>query len=219
MMALAPTLQLYRFTVEEYLAFERAADERHEYLDGLIYPMAGSASPQAMAGESEAHGIICTNLSGILFAQLRGTPCRVFSKDMKVRCGPYRPHTRAGLYAYPDLVVVCGPSQHHDQARDVVLNPAVIIEVLSPSTEAFDRGDKLQRYRCWLPTLRHYVLVAQEQPAMDHYQRTATGRWTLERLAGLDASLHLPGISCTVPLTEVYERLVLASPAGEEPAV
>ena len=109
-MALAPTPQPYRFTVEEYLAFERASDERHEYLDGVIYAMAGSASPQAMAGESEDHGTICMNLSGILFAQLRGTPCRAFSKDTKVRCGPYRSHSRSGLYAYPDLVVVCGPS-------------------------------------------------------------------------------------------------------------
>jgi Uma2 family endonuclease len=213
-MASAPTPQPYRFTVEEYLAFERAANERHEYLDGVIYAMPGSATPQAMAGESEAHGIICTNLSGVLFAQLRSTPCRVLSKDMRVRCGPYRPHTRQGFYAYPDLVVVCGPSRHHDQARDVLLNPTVIVEVLSPSTEAFDRGDKWQRYRRWLPTLRDYVLVAQERPAIDHYQRPPRGRWALESLAGLEAHLHLPSLACTVPLAEVYERLVFADPTG-----
>src|SRR5712692_5248045 len=157
-MALAPIRQPYRFTVEEYLAFERASDERHEYLDGVIYAMAGSASPQAMAGESEDHGIICTNLSGVLFAQLRSTPCRAFSKDTKVRCGPYRPHTREGLYAYPDLVVVCGPSQYHDQARDVLLNPTVIVEVLSPqrrpstgvtSCTAIAAGSRHSRTTCW----------------------------------------------------------------------
>jgi Uma2 family endonuclease len=184
-MALASTPQPYRFTVEEYLAFERASDERHEYLDGVIYAMAGSAG-----------------------SPLRGTPCRAFSKDTKVRCGPYCSHTREGLYAYPDLVVVCGPGEYHDQARDVLLNPTVIVEVLSPSTEAFDRGDKLHRYRRWLPTLTDYVLVAQDRPVIDHYQRTTTGKWELETLEGLDAYLQLPSIACTVPLADVYERLV-----------
>src|SRR5712691_6821209 len=207
-MALAPTRQPYRFTVEEYLAFERASDERHEYLDGVIYAMAGSASPQAMAGESEDHGTICTNLGGVLFAQLRGTPCRAFTKDLKVRCGPYRPHTREGLYAYPDLVVVCGPSQYHDQARDVLLNPTVIVEVLSPSTAAFDRGEKFRRYRAWLPMLTDYVLVAQDCPLMDHYHRQEDGTWALRALEGLEAHLHLPSIAGTVPLAEVYERIV-----------
>jgi Uma2 family endonuclease len=213
-MALAPTRQPYRFTVEEYLAFERASEERHEYLDGVIYAMDGSASPQAMAGESEDHGTICMNLSGILFAQLRGTPCRAFSKDTKVRCGPYRSHTREGLYAYPDLVVVCGPRQYHDQARDVLLNPTVLVEVLSPSTEAIDRGDKLHRYRRWLPTLTDYVLVAQDRPVIDHYHRTTAGQWELETLEGLDAYLHLSSIACTVPLADVYERIVF--PEAEE---
>jgi Uma2 family endonuclease len=229
-MALAPTRQPYRFTVEEYLAFERASEERHEYLDGVIYAMAGSASTQAMAGESEDHGIICMNLSISLGSQLRGTLCRAFSKDTKVRCGPYRSYTREGLYAYPDLVVVCGPSQYHDQARDVLLNPTVIVEVLSPSTEAIDRGDKLYRYRRWLPTLTDYVLVAQDRPVIDHYQRTPTGspapvpphggrgqeqtRWELETLEGLDANLHLPSINCTVPLSEVYERIVFPQAEG-----
>ena len=132
-----------------------------------------------------------------------------------MRCGPYRSHTREGLYAYPDLVVVCGPSQYHDQARDVLLNPTVIVEVLSPSTEAFDRGDKFHRYRRWLPTLTDYVLVAQDRPMIDHYQRTPTGRWELETLEGLDAHLHLPSIACTVPLAEVYERIVFPQAEGD----
>src|SRR5215471_8024598 len=207
-MALAPTPQPYRFTVEEYLAFERASDERHEYLDGVIYAMAGSASQQAMAGESEDHGTICVNLVTSLATRLRGSPCRVFTKDLKVCCGPYRSHTREGLYAYPDLVVVCGPSQYHDQVRDVLLNPTVIVEVLSPSTEAFDRGEKLYRYRRWLPTLTDYVLVAQDRPMLDHYHLADDGLWTLRTLEGLEAWLHLETIGCTVPLSEVYERIV-----------
>jgi Uma2 family endonuclease len=214
-MALASTRQPYRFTVEEYLAFERASVERHEYLDGVIYAMAGSASTQAMAGESEDHGTICMNLSISLGLQLRGTPCRAFSKDTKVRCGPYRPHTREGLYAYPDLVVVCGPSQYHDQARDVLLNPTVIVEVLSPSTEAIDRGDKLYRYRRWLPTLTDYVLVAQDRPVIDYYHRGDDALWTLRTLEGLEARLHLEDLGCTIPLADVYERIVFPQAEGD----
>src|SRR2546425_1336691 len=206
-MALMPPLQPYRFTVEEYLVFERASDERHEYLDGVIY---------AMAGESPDHGRICMNLTATLVPQLRGSACEAFSKDMKVCCGPYRAHTREGLYAYPDLVVVCGAMQFHSQAQDVLVNPTLIVEVLSPSTEAFDRGEKFRRYRAWLPTLTDYVLVAQDRPVIDYYQRTTTGRWELETLEGRDAHLHLPGIDCTVPFVEVYERIVFPQ-AAEEP--
>jgi Uma2 family endonuclease len=206
-MALASTRPPYRFTVEEYLAFERASDERHEYLDGVIY---------AMAGESPDHGRICMNLAATLVPQLRGSDCEAFSKDMKVCCGPYRTHTREGLYAYPDLVVICGAMQFHGQAEDVLVNPKLIVEVLSPSTEAFDRGEKFRRYRAWLPTLTDYVLVAQDRPIIDYYQRTPTGRWELETLEGLDAHVHLPSIACTVPLAEVYERIVF--PQAEEDA-
>ena len=214
-MALAPTPQPYRFTVEEYLAFERASDERHEYLDGVIYTMAGSASPRAMAGESEDHGTICVNLVTSLATRLRGSPCRVFTKDLKVRCGPYRPHTREGLYAYPDLVVVCGSSQYHDQARDVLLNPTVIVEVLSPSTAAFDRGEKFRRYRAWLPPLTDYVLVAQDRPLIDHYHRQEDGTWAFRALEGLEAHLYLPSIDCTVPLADMYERIVFPASVEE----
>lgn len=206
-MALAPTRPPYRFTVEEYLAFERTAEERHEYLDGLIY---------AMAGESPNHGRICMNVSISLGSQLRGSPCEAFSKDTKVRCGPYRAHTREGLYAYPDLVIVCGAMQFHNQAQDVLLNPTAIIEVLSPSTAAFDRGEKFHLYRTWLPTLQDSVLVAQDRPAIEHYHREDDARWTLRTLEGLEVRLLLEGIGCTVPLADVYERVVF--PPREEHA-
>jgi Uma2 family endonuclease len=155
------------------------------------------------------------NLGATLVSQLRGADCEAFSKDMKVRCGPYRAHTREGLFAYPDLVVVCGAMQFHSQAQDVLINPKVIVAVLSPSTEAVDRGDKLHRYRRWLPTLTDYVLVAQDRPLIDHYQRTPSGQWELETIEGLDAHLYLPSIACTVPLTEVYERIVFPQAEGE----
>lgn len=205
-MALMPTRQPYRFTVEEYLAFEHASEERHEYLDGVIY---------AMAGESPDHGRICMNLAATLVPKLRGSDCEGFSKDMKVHCGPYRAHTREGLYAYPDLVVVCGALQFHDQAQGVLVNPTVIVEVLSPSTEAFDRGEKFRRYRACLPTLTDYVLVAQDRPVIDHYHRTVTGRWEVETLEGLDTHLHLDSINCTVPLADVYERIVFTQAEGD----
>jgi Uma2 family endonuclease len=204
-MALTPTPHPYRVTVEEYLAFERASDERHEYLDGVIY---------AMAGESPDHGRICMNLAVTLVPQLRGSDCEAFSKDMKVRCGPYRAHTREGLYAYLDLLVVCGAMQFHSQAQDVLINPTVIVEVLSPSTEAFDRGEKFRRYRAWLPTLTDYVLVAQDRPVLDHYHRADDALWMLRTVEGLEALLHLETIGCTVPLADVYERIIL--PQGEE---
>jgi Uma2 family endonuclease len=130
-------------SIEEYLALERASEERHEYLDGLVY---------AMAGESGEHGDISVNLVREVSVQLRGTSCRARTKDTKVLSGPRPIHTRSkqGLFSYPDLVVICGEPQYHDEFTDVILNPAVIIEVLSESTESFDRGEKFHRYQVWI---------------------------------------------------------------------
>ena len=196
-----------RFLIEEYLARERQAEERHEYLDGEVY---------AMAGESPEHGAICMNLSVSIGTQLRGTPCQAFSKDMKVRSGrlPLPGHAMKGLFSYPDLLVVCGDMQFHDQFRDVLLNPTLIVEVLSESTEAFDRGEKFRRYRTWLPTLTDYLLVAQDKPLIDHYHRVEQNRWELVSIEGLAAHLRLESIHCTLHLAEVYERIVFPT---EEP--
>jgi Uma2 family endonuclease len=196
-MALQPTT---RYTVSEYLALERAACARHEYLDGQIY---------AMAGESPNHGRICVNLTVALSLQLRGSGCEVFSKDMKVYCpAPQRRSALADLFAYPDLVVVCGAMQFHDEVQDVLRNPTLLIEVLSPSTEAFDRGEKFYRYSAGLPTLMHYLLVAQDQPRIDHYARDAGGLWTLRMVAGITERLDIAPLGWTVPLAESYERVV-----------
>jgi Uma2 family endonuclease len=122
----APRSELL-YTVDEYLALERAADERHVFLDGRIH---------AMAGESGEHRDISVNLVGTLYNQLKGTPCRAGTKDTKVRSGPV-PHSgrdASGMFSYPDIVVICGESEYHDAYTDVILNPAVIIEVLSPAT-------------------------------------------------------------------------------------
>lgn len=196
-------------TIEEYLALERDSEDRYEYLDGEIY---------AMAGESPEHGVICTNISGQLYNQLRGTPCQVFSKDMKVRSGP-KPKTRyerKGLYSYPDLVIVCGEPQFHDQYRDVLVNPTAIIEVLSPSTEAFDRGEKWLRYQTWLPSLAHYVLVSQSKPRIEHFLRQPDDEWLYSSVNSLEGSLHLVEINCALRLAEVYDRITFPVDAPEQ---
>jgi Uma2 family endonuclease len=197
-MSLPQTQHIY--TIEEYLAFERGSQERHEYLDGIIY---------LMAGESTQHADISSNLVGILNPALRGTPCRVWTKDSKVLCGPAiksRTSTR-GLFAYPDLVVVCGEPQFLDEHKDVLLNPTVIIEVLSPSTESFDRGEKFRRYRTHLPSLMDYVQVSQALPLIEHFHRQSNDQWVLSTVSDMSGSLHLESINCTLRMSEVYDRV------------
>jgi Uma2 family endonuclease len=159
------------FTVDEYLDMERAAEERHLFLDGQIY---------AMAGESGEHGDISANLVGTLVFQLKGKPCRGRTKDTKARSGPtpLSPRSTSGMFSYPDIVVVCGEPEYHDAHRDIILNPTVIVEILSPSTEAFDRGEKFSRYKTWNPTLKDYLLVSQVEPRIEHYCRQGDDSWS-----------------------------------------
>lgn len=201
-----PKSELY-LTVAEYLAMERESEERHIYLDGQIY---------LMAGETPAHGDICTNLTGLLHAQLRGTRCRVWTKDFRVRSGP-KPKfssSKKGLYSYSDLVVVCGEPQFHDDRRDLLTNPAAIIEVLSDATEAFDRGEKFRRYAEWNLALTDYVLVSQTLPVVDHFTRQNDGGWNYHVYSGLEASLTIQSINCSLRLADVYERVTF--PLAEE---
>ena len=195
-------------TVEEYLASERASVERHEYLDGLVY---------AMAGESPTHGTICTNLISEVRVQLKGTPCQAWSKDCKVRSGPVLdPRDRKGLFSYPDLVVFCGEPSFHDVHRDVLTNPVVIIEVLSPSTEVFDRGEKFARLRNWNPSLLDYLLVSQSYPLVEQFTRREDGSWLYRFGEDLTASLPIESIGCTLHLAEVYDRIVFPLPTLPE---
>jgi Uma2 family endonuclease len=198
------------YTEAEYLALERESEERHEYLDGLIYDM---------AGESPEHGDICMNLSRIISTQLLGSSCRAWSKDTKVRSGPI-PKSRysmKGLYSYPDLVIVCGMPVFHDEYRDVLLNPQVIIEVLSPTTEAFDRGEKFLRYRTHLESLTDYVVVAQNRPLVEHYSRQANGQWLIAAPAiDLADTVALTSIGCALSLRDVYDRIVFPAPEDED---
>jgi Uma2 family endonuclease len=189
-----------RYTVEEYLALERGSEERHEFLDGQIY---------TMAGESNEHADISSNLVGILNPQLKGTPCRVWTKDTKVLSGPaiktYR--STKGLFSYPDLVVVCGEPQFLDEHQEVLLNPTVIIKVLSPSTESSDRGEKFRRYRTHLASLTDYVQVSQALPLIEHFRRQPNDEWVLSTVSDMDGSLQVASIDCTLRLSEVYDRV------------
>lgn len=183
------------FTAEQYLDLERHTEIRHEFLDGTVY---------AMSGASRAHSAICFNLAVSIGSQLRGTPCTGHSSDMKVRAGD------ASLFAYPDMTIACGEPILHDDHGDVLLNPVVIFEVLSRSTETYDRGEKFERYKT-IETLTDYVLVSQDRARIEHFSRQADGAWSLTEVSGLDASLELTSIDCRLPLAEVYDRIEFAA--------
>lgn len=189
-----------RYTVEEYLALERQSEERHEYIDGQVY---------AMAGESNEHADITVNLVVELGSQLKGTPCRVWTKDSKVLSGPAIRSYKSikGLFSYPDIVVVCGEPRFLDDHRDVLLNPTLIIEVLSPSTESFDRGEKFWRYRTHLASLTDYVQVSQALPLIEHFRRQSDDEWVLSTVSDMAGSLNLASINCTLRMSEVYDRV------------
>ena len=211
---MAPAKKLTaRVTVEEYLRAERAADERHVYLDGEVW---------AMAGESLSHGRACTNLTGMFHLQLRGKPCESLAKDTKVRsgvAGPWPPRRTKGLFSYPDIVVVCGEPEYLDEKQDVLTNPTVIVEVLSPNTEAFDRGAKFERLRLWNPTLTDYVLVSQDRPLVEHFTRQPDASWRMTEHRGLDAVCEVAAVGVRLPLAQVYERVAFPGPeADDEPA-
>lgn len=190
-MAVQIQQQKHYYTPEEYLALERSADHKSEYFQGEIYDMAGS-NPQ--------HSVITVNIAREVSLQLKGKPCQAFSNDMKVRASP------SGLFAYPDLSVVCGPPRYHDEKRDVLINPTVLIEVLSDSTEAFDRGKKFAQYQC-NETLSDYILIAQDEPRIEHFTRQQDDQWLLVVTKGLEASLTIASIGCTLALSEVYDRV------------
>jgi Uma2 family endonuclease len=150
----------HTLTAAEYLTYERASPVRHEFLDGKLY---------AMAGASLAHNLIAGNTLASLHGQLRGKPGTIYPSDMRLKI------VRTGLYTYPDISIVCGEPQLEDQHGDTLLNPIVLIEVLSPSTETYDRGKKFQHYRT-LSSLREYLLIAQDSYRVEHYIRQPQGR-------------------------------------------
>lgn len=180
-----------KWTPEEYLAFERASDQRHEFLDGEVV---------AMAGANERDNLITGNTYATLHAQLRRRPCLVYPSDMRVQVSP------TGLYTYPDITVVCATPKFEDEHRDTLLNPTVIIEVLSSSTESYDRGKKFQHYR-HLDSLQEYVLISQDSYRIERYTRQPDNQWLLADVSESDGILELSSIQCTLAAADVYEKV------------
>ena len=185
-----------RFTPEQYLLLERAATQRSELINGEIY---------AMAGASRAHSLIVTNLGRELSNRLRGRPCETHLIVLRLSV----PDTR--LYTYPDALVICDEPRFVDDQFDTVTNPIALFEVLSPSTEAYDRGAKFAHYRR-LPSLKYYLLISQTEPLVERYERQESNTWLLTELRGLDAMLELPAFPASIPLSDLYERIVFTEP-------
>jgi Uma2 family endonuclease len=181
-------------TPEEYLEMEDDAQERSEFHDGEVF---------AMAGESEAHSLLCARLTTFFTLRLLGRACAAYAPNMKVWI------ERDRRFFYPDLAALCGPAQFRDERRNALTNPAFIAEVLSPSTEAFDRGAKFHHYLT-LPSLREYVLVSQWEVAVERYERCPDGVWRYEHLAGPQAVLRSAALGCEIPLGELYAGIELA---------
>ena len=184
------SLPSYYLSPEEYLAIERRAEYKSEYVDGVMY---------AMAGGSERHNLIAGNLITELNIQLRAAPCRVYPSDLKVRV----PNSKR--FFYPDVSVVCGETQFADDERDVVLNPILVVEVLSESTAAFDRGKKFQSYQ-QIESLQEYMLVSQDEFVVEHYLRQEDGHWLYTKVSGLDDAITLPNMKCQLSLKDIYNK-------------
>ena len=179
-------------TAEEYLTIERDALFKSEFLHGDIY---------AMAGGTTNHIKIISNTNTHISNQLEDTDCFSLPTEMKVRTAG------AGFFSYPDVTIVCGAEQYHDTRRDVLLNPVALVEVLSPSSEVFDRGEKFQLYQ-ELESLRDYILISQNTPRIEHYARQENGLWLPTVAMGLKAELALSAIPVTLSLAKVYARIV-----------
>jgi Uma2 family endonuclease len=193
-------LKTQYFSEDEYLARERASLEKHEFVNGQIF---------AMAGASPRHNDLAGAIYYLLYSRLRGSGCvpRISDQRLKVEA--------TGMLSYPDVLVACAPLRYDESDAHTLVDATVIVEVLSPSTQQFDRSGKFLHFQR-LPSLRHYVLVSQDQVAIEHRRRVegeASGAWTIEVLAALTDSLDLDAIGCVLPVAEIYERLDIAADA------
>jgi Uma2 family endonuclease len=195
-------------TPEQYLEIERKAEYRSEYYQGEMFPMGGEVL--AMAGASIAHNRVVGNLFATLHQQLRSRPCSVFSTDTRVFVAA------TGLYTYPDVVAVCGELQVLDARKDTLLNPSVLAEVHSPSTEAYDRGRKFEQYQS-IESFKEYLLIASDRMHVDRYTRQVDGLWLLASASLPCDSLELPSIGCRITLADLYEKVNLAETAAPLP--
>jgi len=190
---------------DEYLAIERKAEYKSEYFKGEMFPLRGMGKPGdvfAMVGASRKHNLIVANFIVALGPQLRGTPWELYPSDMRVSV----PAT--DLYTYPDVVVSGGDPKFEDTYLDTLLNPALIVEVRSPSTAFHDRVTKFEYYRR-IEALTEYLLVAQDEYRVEQYSKQADGRWLLTDISSLEGVVELPSIQCTLRLADIYARVEL----------
>jgi len=180
-----------KLTPEEYLEIERKAEYKSEYFNGEIY---------AMSGAKRNHNKAATNVSGLIWQHLKGKDCESYSNDMRV----FVPKT--GLYTYPDVVVVCGEPKFQDNVFDTLLNPTLLIEVLSETTESYDRGKKFQHYRS-IESLQEYVLVSQDEARIEKYVKRGDGFWLLSEAVGLDSEIEFASIECRISLAEFFDKI------------
>jgi Uma2 family endonuclease len=180
---------------EEYLEIERKAEYKSEYYHGEMF---------AMSGVSRRHDRINVQLTFLIAQHLRGKKCETFSANMRVLA------TSSGLYTYPDLSVVCEEPQFADAHVDTLTNPALLVEILSPSTEDYDRGKKAKLYRA-IASLRELLFIAQDSYEVELYRRQADGSWSLMEAAGLESAITLTSIGYTLPLRELYENVLRKS--------
>ncbi len=184
-----------KYTPEEYLKMEREAVYKSEYFKGEIF---------AISGASRKHNLITLNVSSGLHQQLRKKKCEAYANDMRVKV------SSTGLYTYPDIAVVCSPPQFDDAFSDTLLNPDVIIEVLSPSTEAYDRGAKFRNYRS-VSSLSEYLLIHQDTCHVEHFVRRPDGTWLFQEYLKSDDVLAIEAIGCELKLDDIYEKVDLAT--------
>lgn len=190
--SMSTAARIQRFTAAEYLALERKAPQKSEYRRGYIV---------AMPGVSREHNLIAGNLHGIVWTQLQERPCEAYFADVRVRTG------LEGLYTYPDVAVVCGEPLFEDDQLDTLLNPTLIAEVLSPSTEDYDRGEKFEDYK-EIPTPREYLLIAQDRVFVERFVREGDD-WGSASYESLDDTLPLDAIGCSVPVRQLYAKVKL----------
>jgi Uma2 family endonuclease len=179
-------------TFTDYVAGEKTSSVRHDFINGQAF---------AMAGGTPEHAALAASITVLLGAQLRGKPCRPYSSDLRIHI------PSANVGAYPGVTVVCGELQRSSEDSASVLNPTLIVEVLSDSTEAYDRGDKFSYYRL-MPSLQTYVLVSQRRPALERHVRNADGSWTMT-VFGPGTRATLDSIACELIIDDVYEGIVL----------
>ena len=188
-----------RLSPEDYLALERAAETKSDYLDGEMI---------AMTGASLRHSSIVNDLAVALATRLRGGSCEVHTSDLRLLVSV------TGLYTYPDIVVVCGEPILTDKHFDTLTNPTALIEVLSPSTAAYDRGTKLEHYRR-LESLCECLFISQDRPKVEQYIRQEDRKkWMLTEVTELTASISMPSIGCQVPMSDIYRRVRFENPAS-----